>query len=113
MLSPNASNRRGILRAPTEKGFILQESTEKPVARDSKQNDAASSSQVWQQDAETDESTRRLVALMAENSESIDGNDTVWPPNLHLSAAHVSHLEKVFCDNNSNANQKTKWKTST
>ena len=54
VLSPNASNRPGILRAPCQKGLILQECTEKPVARDSNQNDAASSSQVWQKDAERD-----------------------------------------------------------
>ena len=34
VLSPNASNRPGILRTPSQKGLILQESTEKPVARD-------------------------------------------------------------------------------
>ena len=87
VLSPNASNRQGILRAPCQKGLILQERTEKPVARDSNQNDAALSSQVWQKDAARDESRRRLVALRAENSESIDGCDTVWPHNLHRSAA--------------------------
>ena len=62
LLSPNASNRPGILRAPSRKRLILQESTGRPVARDSNQNDAASSSQVWQNDAERDGSTRRLVA---------------------------------------------------
>ena len=101
------------------------ESTEKPAARDSNQNDAASSSQVWQKRCRKGreyEETRcnrnkpgsselsskfreyegRLVALMAENSESIDGNDTVWPHNFHISAAYVPHLEKVF----SNVRQK-------
>ena len=124
LLSPNASNRPGILRAPSQKGLILQESTAKTVARDSNQTDAASSSQEWQKDAERDESTRRLVAtgtnqhllnvrvnsastrrlvaLMAENSEPIDGNDTVWPHNFHMSTAYVPHLEKVF----SNVRQK-------
>ena len=79
---------------------------------------------MWQKDAERDESTRRLVAtgtnqdllnfressegtrrlvaLMAENSEFIDGNDTVWLHNLHISTAYVPHLEKVF----SNVRQK-------
>ena len=33
---------------------------------------------------------------MAENSESIDGNDKVWPHNLQISTAYVPHLEKVF-----------------
>ena len=87
-------------------------------------DDAASSSQVWQKMLkgtrvqgdplqqertrdllnfhESSESTRRLVALKAENSDSIDGKDTVWPHNLHISTAYVSHLEKVF----SNVRQK-------
>ena len=39
---------------------------------------------------------------MTENSESIDGNDTVWPHNLHISTAYVPHLEKVI----SNVRQK-------
>ena len=39
---------------------------------------------------------------MAGNSESIDGNDTVWPHNFHTSTAYVPHLEKVF----SNVRQK-------
>ena len=124
VLSPNASNRPEIPRAPGQKGVILQESTGKPVAREPNQKDAASSSQVWQKDAEMDEggrrpvatrtnqdllnfresseSTRRLVALTAETTESIDGNDTVWPHNLHISTAYVPHLEQVF----SNARQK-------
>ena len=59
VLYPNASNCPAILRAPSRKGLILQESTGKPVARDSHQNDAASSSQLWQKDAEKDESTRQ------------------------------------------------------
>ena len=86
-----------------------------PVATDSNQNEAASSSQVWQKDAERDESARRLVAtattqdflnfresserlmaFMAEKSESIDGNDTVWSHNFHISTVHVPHLEEVF-----------------
>ena len=67
VLSANASNRPAILRAPSQKGLILLERMEKPEARDSNQKDAASSSQVWQKDAQRDESTRRLVALEAEN----------------------------------------------
>ena len=88
------------------------------------QNNAAWSSQVWQKDAERDESTtrlvaagtnqdllsfressestRRLVALMAGNSESIDGDDILCPHNLHTSTANVSNLDKVF----SNVRQK-------
>ena len=63
VLSPNAPNRLGILGAPSRKGLILQESTGKPAATDSNQNDAASGSQVWQTDAERDGSTRRLDAI--------------------------------------------------
>ena len=51
---------------------------------------------------ESSQSMRRLAALRAENSESIDGNDTVWPHNIHTSTAYVSHLESVF----SNVQQK-------
>ena len=51
---------------------------------------------------ESSESMRRLAALKAENSESINGNDTVWPHNIHTSTAYVSHLENVF----SNVQQK-------
>ena len=43
---------------------------------------------------------------MAGNSESIDGNDTLCPHNLHVSTANVSHLEKVF----SNVRQKFRRK---
>ena len=51
---------------------------------------------------ESSESTRRLAALRAENSESVGGNGTVGPHNLHISTAYVSHLEKVY----SNVRQK-------
>ena len=106
VLSPNASNRSGILRAPSQQGLILQESTGKPVARDSTQNDAASSSQVWQKMQNEPRSSKLSWKFReyeetrsvhgGENSESIDGNDTVWPHNLHISTAYVPHLEKVF-----------------
>ena len=39
---------------------------------------------------------------MAKTSESIDGDDKVWPHNFHISTAYVPHLEKVF----SNVRQK-------
>ena len=51
---------------------------------------------------ESSERTKGLVALMAGNSEFIEGNDTVWPHNFHISAAYVPHLERVF----SNVRQK-------
>ena len=55
---PIASKSPGILRAPCHPDW---KSTGRPVAREHNQ-DAASSSQVWQKDAILDESTRRLVA---------------------------------------------------
>ena len=55
--------------------------------------DAASSSQARQKDAKMDKSTRRFVAS---RSSDIDGIGTVWPHNLHVSTACVSHLEKVL-----------------
>ena len=84
------------------------------MAREPNQ-DAASSSKVWQKDAEMDKSTRRLVAaendqellnfrenqkntrkLVASGNSDIDGIGTIWPPNLHIYTACVSHLEKVL-----------------
>ena len=77
--------------------------------------DAASSSQVLQKDAEMDKSTRRLEAaeenqellnfhehlestrkLVASGNSDINGIGTIWQHNLHISAAHASHLEKVL-----------------
>ena len=77
--------------------------------------DVASSSHVWQKDAEMDKSTRRLVAaekdqehqnfhenlkstrkLVAHGNSDIDGIGTIWPHNLQTSIAYVSHLEKFF-----------------
>ena len=84
------------------------------MAREPNQ-DAASSSQVWQKDAEMDKSTRRLAAeekdeelrdfnenlkstrkLVASGNSDIDSTGTIWPHNLHISSACVSHLEKVL-----------------
>ena len=44
--SSNASDRPGILRAPSQQGLSLIASAGRPAAEDSNQNDAASSSQV-------------------------------------------------------------------
>ena len=55
--SPITQKSPVALRAPCQ----YCESTGKPVAREPNQKDAASSSQVWQKDAEMDESTRRPV----------------------------------------------------
>ena len=124
----------GDTQSTSQKVLILQEIAGKTVARDSAQNDAASSFQVWQKDAEREESTRRLVAIgtnqsllnfressestrrlaafRAENSESVDGNDTVWPHNFHISTAYVFYILREYfrtCDRNLVANRETKW----
>ena len=63
---------------------------------------------------ESSESTMKLAAHLAENSESIDGNDKVWPQSLHNSTACVPHLEKVFSNlrQHFGRKQETKWKIS-
>ena len=81
-----------------------------PAAEDSNYNDAASSSQVWQSDAKTNESAKRLAAtginqnlkfqasarrLAAENSDVID-DDSEWPNNYRIFRAYVPQLEKVY-----------------
>ena len=80
------------------------------VAEHSNQNDAASSSQVWQSDAKTNASAGRLAAtetnqkldfqasvgrLAAEGSGIVDV-DLVWPNDFQISVACVPHLEKVY-----------------
>ena len=59
--SSSASNCQGILRAPSQQGSNLMVSAGKPAAGGSHQNDAASSSQVWQRDAKTNDSARKLA----------------------------------------------------
>ena len=87
--SPIASKSPGTLRAPCQQDW---KSTGKLVAREPNQ-DAASSSQVWQKDAEMDKSTTRLVAS---GNSDIDGIGTVWPHNLLKYIVYVPSLEKVF-----------------
>ena len=60
--SSSASNRPGILRAPSPQASNLIVSAGKPAAGGSNQSDATSSSQVWQKDAEMNDSARRLPA---------------------------------------------------
>ena len=109
--SSSASNRPGILRAPSQQGSnLIAQSAGKPAAGGSNQNDAASSSQVWLPDAKTNDSARKLAAagtnqlslqecarkLAAENSEINEEDDSKWPHNYHISRANVPHLEKVY-----------------
>ena len=106
------SNRPAILRKSSQQGLSLLVSAWRRAAEDSNQNDAASSSQVRQKDAEMNASARRLAAagrnqdldfqasarrLAAQNSEIIDDDDdSEWPNNNHISHAYIPHLEKVY-----------------
>ena len=109
--NPIASKRPGTLKALCRKDW---KSTGELVAREPNQ-DAASSSQVWQTDAEMDKSTTRLVVAekdqelanfqknlkstrkhIAPANSDIDGNGTIRPHNLHISTVYVPLLEKVF-----------------
>ena len=110
--SSSASNRLGMLRAPSQQGSnLIAKSAGKPAAGGSNQNDAASSSQVWLPIAKTDDSARKLLTagtnldlsfqdcareLAAENSEINDENDSKWPHNYRISRADVPHHEKVY-----------------
>ena len=109
--SPIASKSPGILKTRCREDWS---STRRLAAREPNR-DAASSSEVWQKDAEMDKSTRRLVSaeedqelknvhenlkstrkFVASGNSDIDGIDTVWPLNLQKSTVCVSHLEKVL-----------------
>ena len=58
--SSSASSRPGILRAPRQQGSNLKaQCAGNPIAGGSKQNDAASSSQVWLTDAKLSERARK------------------------------------------------------
>ena len=107
--SSSASNRPGILKASSQ-SFSLIASVGRLAAEESNYNDAASSSQVWQSDAKTNDSARRLAStgtnqnlgfqdrewrLAAKNSDIID-DDTEWPNNYSIFRAYVPHLEKVY-----------------
>ena len=121
--SSSASNRPGILGAPSQQGSNpIGKGAVKLTDGGSNQNDAASSSQVWRSVAKTNNSTRKLAAagtnqdlslqecareLAAENSEIIVDDDSKWPNNYH-----ISRKSTRICDSNSNASQKTKWRTS-
>ena len=108
---PIASKSPGTLRTPCQTDW---KSTGRPGAREHNE-DAASSSQVWQKDAMLDERTRRLVAaekdqvllnfhenlkstrkLVASGNSDSEGTDKFWPRNLHASPAYIPHIEKVF-----------------
>ena len=61
--SSSASNRLGVLRAPSQQGSnLIAQSAGKLAAAGSNQNDAASSSQVWLTDAKMNECARKLAA---------------------------------------------------
>ena len=110
----SAPSRPGILKAPSQQGSNLTpQSAGKPAAGGSKQNDAASSSQVYLTDAKMNERARKLAAagthqdmsfqerarkLVGENSHINDEDDSKWPHNYRISRANVPQLEKV-CSN--------------
>ena len=92
----------GALRAPKQQGSNLKESAGKPAAGGSNQKDVGSSSQVWQRDAKTNDSARKLAGagtnqdlsfqestrkVAAEISEIIVDDDSEWPNNFHISRA--------------------------
>ena len=107
--SSSAFHRPGMLRAPRQ-SLSLTASAGRLAAEDSNYDDAVSSSQVWQSDAKTNDSARRLAAagtqqnldfqdsarrFAAENSDIID-DDAEWPSDYRISRAYVSHFEKVY-----------------
>ena len=103
--SSSASNRPGILKTPSLEGSNLIASAGNLAAGGLNQNDAASTSQVWQRDTETNESARKLAAAGTNQDLSFfqvpqitDDDDSEWPNNFHISRAYVPHLEKV-CSN--------------
>ena len=86
--SSSAVNGPGILEAPCE-SLSLTACAERSAAEDSNQNDATSSSQVWQSDAKTIASAGRPAA----EGSGIVNVDSVWPNNFQISVACVPHLE--------------------
>ena len=127
--SSSASNRPRILRAPSQQGSnLIAQSAGKPATWGSSQHDTASSSQVWQRDAKTNERAREVAAaganqdpsfqergrnLAAENPEIIDEDDSKWPHNYRISRDNVPHLEKVYSNLRPQLKRKkTKWRTS-
>ena len=105
-----------LFRAPSQQGLNLIASAGKLTAGGSNQNDAASSSQELQRDAEMNESARKLAAGTNQNlnfqgsarklPHIIDDDDSKWPHNYRISRANVPHLEKVY----SNLRQQLKRK---
>ena len=76
--SSSASNRPGILRAPSQQGSNLKaKGAGKRAAGGANQNDAASSSQVWLSDAKTNDNARKLAAARANQDlsfKNVQGN---------------------------------------
>ena len=78
------------------------------AAEDSNQNDAASSSQVWQSDVESNASAVRLAVketnldyLASAGKPAAEGSgivdvDSARPNHFRTSVAHVPHLERVY-----------------
>ena len=107
--SSSASSCTETLKSPSQSLSLIVRA-EKPPAQDSNQNNAASSSQVWQSDVKPNVSAGRLAAaetnqnldfspcavkLAAEGSDIVDV-DSEWPNNFQISATSVPHLQKVY-----------------
>ena len=97
-----ASNCPGILRAPNQQCLnLIAPSAGNTAAKDSNQNDAASSSQVWQSDVKPNVSAERPAATETNQnldlkSSGIVNVDSVWPNNFQISVAYVPHIEKIY-----------------
>ena len=95
--------------SPSSKDLGLISSTGRLVARDSNQNDAASSSQVWQTNAETTSAGRTTAREATQDTDlststwkraagdpkNVDTNSE-WQIDYQISAASQLHREKVF-----------------
>ena len=89
-LSSSASNSPGTLKAQNQNLGLIA-SAGRPAPKDSNE-DAASSSQVWQSDVNPSSSAER-PATTGKTQKVIDKD---WPHNFEISASVVGHLEKVY-----------------
>ena len=82
----------------SSQSLSLVASVGRPAAEDSNPNDAVSGSQVWQSDAKTNESVRRLAATGTNHNLVFQAS--ARPNNYHICRAYVPHLEKFYsnCD---------------
>ena len=89
--SSSASNCPGVFKAPSP-SLSLAACAFRPAAEDSNQNDAASSSQVWQSDVELNASAGKPAAEVS----GIVDVDSARPNHFQMSVPHVPHLERAY-----------------